>query len=83
MLAMPVRAFCPDLTRRSDGQGLDEHGGSMRQIDVPMSSAEQAFLYFCPICGIELSVSNYETPGSDYFCPYCSTDQRPSRVLNI
>jgi DNA-directed RNA polymerase subunit RPC12/RpoP len=54
----------------------------MRQIDVPMSPAEQAFQYFCPICGIELSVSNYETPGSDYFCPYCSTDQRPSRVLN-
>ena len=54
----------------------------MRQIQVPMPPAEQGFLYFCPICGIELSVSNYETPGNDYFCPYCSTDQRPSRVLN-
>ena len=55
----------------------------MRQIQVPMPPAEQAFLYFCPICGIELSVSNYETPGGDYFCPYCSTDRRPSRVLSI
>jgi predicted RNA-binding Zn-ribbon protein involved in translation (DUF1610 family) len=58
-------------------------GGRMRQVRVPILPAEEAFRYYCPICGIELSVSNYETPSGDYFCPYCSTDQRPSRVLSI
>ena len=58
-------------------------GGRMRQVHVPILPVEEAFRYYCPICGIELSVSNYETPGGDYFCPYCSTDQRPSRVLSI
>jgi DNA-directed RNA polymerase subunit RPC12/RpoP len=54
----------------------------MRQVRVPMLPAEEAFQYYCPICGIELSVSNYETPGGDYFCPYCSTEERASRVLS-
>jgi predicted RNA-binding Zn-ribbon protein involved in translation (DUF1610 family) len=54
----------------------------MRQIRVPLLPAEQAFRYYCPICGIELSVSNYETPGNDYFCPYCGTEQRASRVAD-
>lgn len=52
----------------------------MRQIRVPLLPAEEGFRYFCPICGVELSVSNYETPGRDYFCPYCGTEQRASRV---
>ncbi len=52
----------------------------MRQIRVPGQHLEEAFRYFCPICGVELAVSNYETPVEHYFCPYCSTEQRPSRV---
>lgn len=52
----------------------------MRQIVVPKPSIEESFEYYCPICGIELVESNYETFDRDYFCPYCSTQQRPSRV---
>lgn len=52
----------------------------MRQIVVPKPSIEEPFEYYCPICGIELVESNYETFDRDYFCPYCSTQQRPSRV---
>ena len=52
----------------------------MRQINVPAHEIEGPFDYFCPICGISLSKSNYETFDSEYFCPYCSSRQRPSRV---
>jgi rubrerythrin len=52
----------------------------MRQIDVPTRTVEGPFEYFCPICGIELVRSNYETPEKDYSCPFCSTQQRASRV---
>lgn len=52
----------------------------MRQINVPTQQVEGPFAYFCPICGISLSRSNYETFDADYFCPYCSSQQRPSRV---
>ena len=52
----------------------------MRQIRAATSTLEGSFEYFCPICGIELSRSNYETFDKDYFCPYCSTQQRASRV---
>ena len=34
----------------------------------------------CPICGIDLTVANYDTPDADYYCPYCSTPQGPSRI---
>lgn len=52
----------------------------MRQMTVPGRRVERAFDYYCPICGIELSVANYETPSADYYCPYCSTEQVPSRA---
>ena len=52
----------------------------MRTIDVAARTLEGPFHYYCPICGIELSRSNYETFDKDYFCPYCSSQQRPSRV---
>jgi DNA-directed RNA polymerase subunit RPC12/RpoP len=55
----------------------------MRQVQLPTHPAEEAFRYYCPICGIELALSNFETPGEHYFCPYCSTEQRPSRVLSV
>jgi rubredoxin len=52
----------------------------MRQLDVPTRAFDGPFDYYCPICGIGLARSNYETFDTSYFCPYCSTQQRPSRV---
>jgi DNA-directed RNA polymerase subunit RPC12/RpoP len=34
--------------------------------------------YFCPVCGAELSLSNFMTPERDYYCPYCATRQTPA-----
>ena len=36
--------------------------------------------YVCPICGIELAKSDFDTPARHYYCPYCSTRQTPSLV---
>lgn len=36
--------------------------------------------YFCPVCGSELSLSNFLTPEHDYYCPYCATRQTPAVV---
>jgi hypothetical protein len=37
--------------------------------------------YSCPVCGIALLASDFETSsGEDYYCPYCSTDQKPSSL---
>jgi rubredoxin len=36
--------------------------------------------YSCPVCGIELTRSNFDTPERDYYCPFCSTRQTPSVV---
>jgi len=35
--------------------------------------------YDCPVCGIELARSNFETPALDYYCPVCTTRQVPRR----
>jgi predicted RNA-binding Zn-ribbon protein involved in translation (DUF1610 family) len=55
----------------------------MREVPVPTQPAEEAFRYYCPVCGIELTVWNYQTPDADYYCPYCGTQQRPTRVLSL
>jgi len=34
--------------------------------------------YFCPVCEIGLSKSDFDTPEKDYYCPFCSTRQTPS-----
>ena len=34
--------------------------------------------YFCPVCGIGLSKSDFDTPEKHYYCPFCSTRQTPS-----
>ena len=36
--------------------------------------------YFCPVCGIELEQSDFEKPAEDYYCPFCSSRQTPSRA---
>ncbi len=34
--------------------------------------------FSCPICGIELTRANFDTPERDYSCPFCGTRQTPS-----
>ncbi|MBI2239084.1 MAG: hypothetical protein HYU54_11265 [Actinobacteria bacterium] len=41
---------------------------------------ETVVAYFCPVCGIELTQSDFDTPEADYFCPFCSSQQTPSKV---
>jgi hypothetical protein len=36
--------------------------------------------YFCPVCGIGLARSDFETPERDYYCPFCTTRQTPAVV---
>lgn len=36
--------------------------------------------YFCPVCGVGLSRSDFDKPERDYYCPYCSTRQTPSAI---
>jgi hypothetical protein len=35
--------------------------------------------YECPVCGVELSRANFETPQRDYYCPVCTSRQLPRR----
>jgi len=39
----------------------------------------RAWRYECPVCGVELARSNFETPQLDYYCPVCTTRQMPRR----
>jgi predicted RNA-binding Zn-ribbon protein involved in translation (DUF1610 family) len=48
-----------------------------QELHAPEESADE---YSCPVCGIELARSNYETPERDYSCPFCSTRRTPSVV---
>lgn len=52
----------------------------MRQVSVPRHAEGRPFDYYCPICGIDLAKSNYESFDRDYYCPYCGTQQRASRM---
>ncbi len=36
--------------------------------------------YFCPVCGIGLEQSDFDKPLDDYYCPFCSTQLKPSRA---
>jgi hypothetical protein len=49
----------------------------LQELHVPDAPADQ---YSCPVCGIELSRSNFDTPARDYYCPFCSTRQTPTVV---
>lgn len=42
--------------------------------------ADEADEYFCPVCGIGLAKSDFDTPAKHYYCPHCSTRQTPSLV---
>jgi hypothetical protein len=41
---------------------------------------DEADEYFCPVCGEELSLSNFLTDARDYYCPFCATRQTPAVV---
>jgi predicted RNA-binding Zn-ribbon protein involved in translation (DUF1610 family) len=47
---------------------------SVVSIDAPA-----AWMYECPVCGVELARSNFDTPAFDYYCPVCTTRQMPRR----
>jgi hypothetical protein len=38
--------------------------------------------YFCPICGIPLEQFDFDKAPEDYSCPFCCSQQRPSRVAH-
>jgi len=42
----------------------------------------EAAEYSCPVCGIALARSDFDTPEKEYYCPFCSTRQTPS-VLQL
>jgi hypothetical protein len=48
--------------------------------DLLLVDDEDVDEYFCPVCGAELSQSNFLTPEQDYYCPYCATRQKPAVV---
>jgi hypothetical protein len=37
--------------------------------------------YYCPICGIGLEQSDFDKAAEHYFCPYCCSQQPPSRAM--
>lgn len=39
----------------------------------------RAWEYWCPVCGVELAQSNFDTPENDYYCPVCTSRQLPRR----
>jgi hypothetical protein len=53
------------------------HATWLQELHVPEAPADE---YSCPVCGIELAQSNFDTPARDYYCPFCSTRQTPSVV---
>jgi hypothetical protein len=46
--------------------------------DDPPKTYDISDEYFCPVCGTELSLSNFLTPEDEYYCPYCATRQVPA-----
>jgi DNA-directed RNA polymerase subunit RPC12/RpoP len=53
------------------------HGASVLPDDRFLIQ-DEAHVYFCPVCGEEVSLSNFLTPEREYYCPYCATRQTPS-----
>ena len=53
------------------------HATWLQELHVPEASTDE---YSCPVCGIELAKSNFDTPASEYYCPFCTTRQTPSLV---
>jgi rubrerythrin len=47
----------------------------------PYVLAVETDRYFCPVCGIGLGQSEFETPEREYSCPFCGTRQTPAILL--
>lgn len=45
--------------------------------EQPYATQEVADEYSCPVCGIGLAQSNFDTPERAYYCPFCTTRQTP------
>lgn len=56
---------------------VPKHTHLSEELDAPEGAADE---YSCPVCGIGLTQSNFDTPERDYYCPLCSTRQTPSVV---
>ena len=48
---------------------------------LDQAGSSRRWRYDCPVCGVELSRSNFETPATDYYCPVCTTRQVPRQWL--
>jgi rubredoxin len=66
---------------------LASHNARVRAASEPrlmvlflFGSEEESHQYYCPVCGIELTRSDFDKPERDYYCPFCSTRQTPSLV---
>ncbi len=71
----------PRVRERGDVDVLDPPvERALTGAPVPAHPVTMSYRYSCPICGIDLTVANYDTPDADYYCPYCSTPQGPSRI---
>jgi Zn finger protein HypA/HybF involved in hydrogenase expression len=49
-------------------------------VDAAVES--RAWEYWCPVCGVELAQSNFDTPENDYYCPVCTSRQLPKRFAS-
>ena len=47
---------------------------------IDRSTDDDEVEYFCPVCGVPLSLSDFQKPERDYYCPDCSTRQTPAIV---
>jgi rubredoxin len=66
-LAPPVVGSCSVRIENDERSVLNASSGTVAS-------------YFCPICGIDLEVSDFERPPVDYYCPVCGSQQTPSRA---
>ena len=64
----------PSLHRIDEQEEASDRRDFRSPIDVPA-----AWTYECPVCGVELARSNFDTPAIDYYCPVCTTRQMPRR----
>jgi len=47
------------------------------ELPTTTEALDEELEFFCPVCGIDLERSNFDTPERDYYCPFCSTRQMP------
>jgi hypothetical protein len=65
----PIVGFCSVRIEHDERSTLDTASGTV------------ALTYFCPICGIDLYLADFERPPDEYYCPFCGSQQTPSRAV--